>query len=218
MNGTSIRYVAIWPGGLRLAHWLLAAGVLFCLASGWALQQLPADPAFWHDWHIITGQITALALLLRSVLLFVPGSTHWRALLPKRGQWQACRQMLRFYLSLGRAPLPAWYAHNPLWAPVYLLVLAVEAACLATGFGYSSSWQLLKVPVAQLHSGSATALALFTLAHLAASALHDWKGNGALISAMISGKRYFHIRPPQSSLPDSDRRIEVSFTTRNTRQ
>ncbi len=157
MNGTSIRYVAIWPGGLRLAHWLLAAGVLFCLASGWALQQLPADPAFWHDWHIITGQITALALLLRSVLLFVPGSTHWRALLPKRGQWQACRQMLRFYLSLSRAPLPAWYAHNPLWAPVYLLVLAVEAACLATGFGYSSSWQLLKVPVAQLHSGSATA-------------------------------------------------------------
>ena len=83
LETATIHYTRIWSTWLRLAHRLIAAGVLLLLASGWALQQQPADPEFWHDWHLIIGQSVALALLLRVILLFVPGSSHWRALLPK---------------------------------------------------------------------------------------------------------------------------------------
>jgi Ni/Fe-hydrogenase 1 B-type cytochrome subunit len=197
MNTDPIRYVSIWSGWLRAAHWLIAAGVLFELLSAWAFTQGAADPGFWRDWHVIVGQLVGLALLLRTILLFVPGSSHWRALLPKPGQWRTMLQMLRFYLSLTRAPLPAWYAHNPLWAPVYLLVLLLLAACLASGFLHAAPYRLVGLQSHTLHAGLGEALALFSLIHVIAAALHDWKGDGALVSAMFSGKRYFHVNRQQ---------------------
>jgi Ni/Fe-hydrogenase 1 B-type cytochrome subunit len=212
LEPVTIHYTRIWSGWLRLVHWLIAAGVLFLLASGWALQQLPADPDFWHDWHLIAGQLVALALLLRVVLLFVPGTSHWRALLPKRVQRMAMLQMLRFYLSLARAPLPAWHAHNPLWAPLYLLVLVVLAACIASGIWHGAPWRVFAIPLARWHTQLAGAVALFTLAHLVAVALHDWKGDGALISAMFSGRRYFHVRRPQPMEQSGTRSVEVTFS------
>ena len=173
MNTDPIRYVAIWSGWLRAAHWLIAIGVLFELFSAWTLGQVAADPGFWQDWHVIVGQLVALALLLRITLLFVPGSSHWRAL------------------------LPAWYAHNPLWAPVYLLVLLLLVACVASGLLYEAPNRLFGLQPATLHAGLGEALALFSLFHVFAAALHDWKGDGALISALFSGKRYFHVNRQQ---------------------
>lgn len=197
MNPESIRHVTIWSGWLRAAHWLIAAGVLFELFSAWTLAQDPVDSGLWRDWHVIVGQLVALALLLRIALLFIPGSSHWRALLPKRAQWGAILQMAKFYLSLTRAPLPAWYAHNPLWAPVYLLVLLLLAACLASGLLHDAPGRQFGVLTATLHAGLGQALAYFSLFHVLAAALHDWKGEGALISAMFSGKRYFHVNRQQ---------------------
>ena len=197
MNTDPIRYVPIWSGWLRAAHWLIATGVLFELFSAWTLGQGAADPGFWRDWHVIVGQLVALALLLRIALLFVPGSSHWRALLPKRGQWRIMLHTLRFYLSLTRAPLPAWYAHNPLWAPVYLLVVLLLVACVASGFLHDSAYRLFGVQTDTLHAGLGKALALFSLFHVIAATLHDWKGDGALVSAMLSGKRYFHVNRQQ---------------------
>ena len=68
-------------------------------------------------------KLTALAVLLRVALLFVPGSSHWRALLPSRADRQAMMQMLKFYLSLVRTPLPAWYALASLlaWLGEYVI-------------------------------------------------------------------------------------------------
>jgi hypothetical protein len=37
MNTDPIRYVSIWSGWLRAAHWLIASGVLFELSSAWTL-------------------------------------------------------------------------------------------------------------------------------------------------------------------------------------
>ncbi|MGB7934685.1 MAG: cytochrome b/b6 domain-containing protein, partial [Gammaproteobacteria bacterium] len=121
----------------------------------------------------------------------------WRALLPKRGQWRTMLQMLKFYLSLTRAPLPAWYAHNPLWAPVYLLVLMLLAACVVSGFLHAASYRLSGLQPDTLHAGLGEVLALFSLFHVIAAALHDWKGEGALVSAMFSGKRCFHVNRQQ---------------------
>jgi len=193
METETIRYVKIWSGWLRLAHWLIAAGVLFELASAWALAHDGIDPVFWYDWHIMIGQLTALALLLRAILLFFPGSSHWRALLPVRADWRAMVQMLKFYASLARTPLPAWYAHNPVWKPFYLLNLAVLVACVATGQFREAPWRVFGLAPDALHAGLGGCIALFTLAHAIAVFLHDLKGKGALISAMVSGWRYFHV-------------------------
>jgi Ni/Fe-hydrogenase 1 B-type cytochrome subunit len=197
MNTDSIRQVPIWSGWLRAAHWLIATGVLFELFSAWTLEQGAADPDFWRDWHVMVGQLVALALLLRLGLLFVPGSSHWRTLLPNRVQWRAMAQTLKFYLSLTRTPLPAWYAHNPLWAPVYLLVLLVLAVCIASGFLHRGHGTITGLSPAALHAALGQALAIFSLFHVLAAALHDWKGEGALISAMFSGRRYFHVNYQQ---------------------
>ena len=193
MEPETIRYVKIWSGWLRLAHWTIAPGVLFGLASGWALAHDGVDPAFWYDWHIMIGQLTALAVALRVVLLFVPGSSHWRALLPGRTDRQAMVEMLKFYLSLARTPLPAWYAHNPVWKPFYLLNLAVLVACVATGQFREAPWRVFGLAPDALHAWLGGCIALFTLAHVIAVFLHDLKGRGALISAMVSGWRYFHV-------------------------
>jgi Ni/Fe-hydrogenase 1 B-type cytochrome subunit len=193
MEPETIRCVKIWSGWLRLAHWLIAGGVLFALASGWAIGHDAIDPAFWYDWHIMIGQLAALAVLLRIGLLFVPGSGHWRVLLPKLTERQAMLDMLKFYLSLARTPLPAWYAHNPVWKPFYLLNLLVLLAAVATGQYHAAPWRFAGHSPGTLHAWLGTCIALFTVAHLIAVFLHDLKGRGALVSAMIGGSRYFHI-------------------------
>lgn len=212
MMPESVRLVQIWSGWLRLTHWLIAVGVLFELFSAWTVSLGAADPGFWRDWHLMIGQLTGFALLLRVVLLFVPGTSYWRALLPRRNQWQAIGQMLRFYLSLGRAPLPAWYAHNPLWAPLYLLVLACLLAAVLSGMGYESSAQQ-----ARLHAVLGQLLAWFCLLHVLAAAVHDWKSDGALVSALFSGKRCFTIRqlqPGNTTLPVPGITVDLTLLQR----
>jgi Ni/Fe-hydrogenase 1 B-type cytochrome subunit len=212
MESETIRYVKIWSGSLRLAHWLVACGVLFELASAWALAHDGIDPVFWHDWHIMVGQLTALALLLRVILLFIPGSSHWRALLPGRTDRLAMLQMLKFYISLARTPLPAWYAHNPLWKPLYLLLVIVLAGAVLTGLNEDAPWRVLGYAVDELHGRLAGILLLFTALHVIAVFLHDWKGTGALVSAMISGYRYFHVTR-QGPVEDAifNRRVSVEL-------
>ncbi|HHJ36125.1 MAG TPA: hypothetical protein ENJ87_10215, partial [Gammaproteobacteria bacterium] len=92
MQQENIRYVLVWSGWLRLSHWLIAAGVLFQIFSAWALKHDVAGYEYWLDWHLITGQIIAMALGLRVILLFVPVgqrfpvSGNWRAFVPEAAQ------------------------------------------------------------------------------------------------------------------------------------
>ncbi len=192
MQQENIRYVLVWSGWLRLSHWLITAGVLFQITSAWAIGHDSADYAFWQDWHIISGQIILMALALRVALLFFPGSSNWRTLLPEKSQLQAMIQMIKFYLSLTRFPLPNWHAHNPLWLPLYLLIFFVLAACSITGLLYDSPKIIFGFPVVELHSASASVIIIFTLFHIVTVFLHDLKGKGAFISAMVNGYRYFH--------------------------
>ncbi len=180
----AIQYVLVWSGWLRLSHWAIAAGVLFQMLSAFALSHQHIDYAFWFDWHQIIGQMVLLALGLRLLLLFQPGSSHWRSLLPDRAKLAGMIQMLKFYLSLARAPLPNWYAHNPLWQPLYVIILFVLLGTCLTGMADDS--------YAPLHASLATVISVFTLFHVLSVFLHDWKGKGAMLSAMISGHRYFH--------------------------
>jgi len=208
MSQENIRYVLIWSGWLRLSHWLIAAGVIFQVVSAWALAHDDANYAIWLDWHLIAGQIILMALALRVVLLFFPGSSNWRAFIPEKSQLQAMIQMIKFYLSLARFPLPNWYAHNPLWLPVYPVFFLVLAGCVISGLLYNSSNIFFGNPMYELHGALAGLIVTFSIFHIAAVFLHDLKGKGACISAMVNGFRYFHytgMNDGEGSNPQSKR-------------
>lgn len=188
-----IRHVLIWSSWLRLSHWLIAFGVSFEIVSAWLINNAYIDLEFWRDWHVMVGQGLVFVLVGRIVLLFAPGSGNWRSLVPGSAQLRTMFQMLKFYLSFARLPLPNWYAHNPLWAPVYVLLLIVLAMGLTTGFAYHQPYRIADVAIARVHQWAGSVLTILALGHVAAVLLHDWKGRGALVSAMFSGYRYFHV-------------------------
>jgi len=192
MQQEDIRYVLVWSAWLRLSHWLIAGGVLFQINSAWALAHDEANYSFWLDWHLITGQVILITLALRIILLFFPGSGNWRAFIPERSQLRAMLQMIKFYLSLGRYPLPNWYAHNPLWLPIYPVFFLVLAGCLVSGLLYNTSQIVFGTPMYELHGALAGLIAAFSIIHIMTVFLHDLKGKGACISAMVNGFRYFH--------------------------
>jgi Ni/Fe-hydrogenase 1 B-type cytochrome subunit len=194
MQQENIRHVLVWSGWVRLTHWLIAAGVLFQLASAWVIQHANVDYEFWRDWHMITGQLLLVIVVGRVILMFMlPGSSSWQAFLPDKAQLEGMMQMVRFYLSFARFPLPNWFAHNPFWRQLYPLLLLVLIVCGVSGLVYNAPYTILGVPMFKLHGWMANIIVVFTLGHLLAVFLHDLKGKGAAISGMISGYRYFHV-------------------------
>jgi Ni/Fe-hydrogenase 1 B-type cytochrome subunit len=126
-------------------------------------------------------------------MFLLPGSAHWGALLPDKAQWEGMKQMLLFYLSFARFPLPNWYAHNPFWRLLYPLLWVVLVACAMTGLFYNMAHSFLGMSMFGLHGGLADIILIFSVAHVLAAFLHDLKGKGAAISGMINGYRYFHV-------------------------
>lgn len=185
----NIQRVAIFSTAQRITHWLLALGIIFELISAWLVAHADVDTLAWSDWHIMLGQALLLPLLFRIALLFVKGSGHWRFLLPTREQRHVVLQTLKFYASLGRLPCPDWYAFNPVWQPIYVFIIIIMLLTTGTGFAVTGSLSL-----SGLHAFLASILLYFTLAHLFFVVLHDIKGNGAQISAMLNGYKYFHGR------------------------
>ncbi len=211
MSGESVRRVAVWSGRLRTLHWALALATLSLLASGWLLsQELTPLSANLRVVHVSAGVLLGLALAGRLILLvFGRGAEQLRDF---RLSPAGMLGMLRFYVTAGRAPLPAYYAHNPLWAPLYLLLFVVLALQTASGLAWLTAgaadpeyfqalpW-LLGWTLSEWHLGGYRIIAAFTLAHLIAVFWHDWKGSGAEISAMLNGHKIFIIRRAADLLP-----------------
>jgi len=123
----------IWSKWLRLSHWTLALSTLALMATGWLIHHTPSVAQAAADWHYIAGSIFTLGLALRIWVLFSDKRMgHWRFLLPDL-EPKKMLQMLKFYLSFGKATLPRWYAHNPLWLPIYLVLLLLMVLAAFTG-------------------------------------------------------------------------------------
>lgn len=192
--GDTVQRVAVWSARLRASHWLSAAAVLTLLASGWLMNRVVPAQGALRDLHYIAGYGLLLALLWRGwLLLFGRAAERWSDLWPRGPQRPAAWHTLRFYLSLGRAPVPAWYAHNPLWGPIYLLWWLLLVALLFTGL-WPDAASTLGMAAAYWHSLLAHAVAILVAAHVVAVFAHDLKGEGADVSAMINGYRLFRIR------------------------
>lgn len=186
-----MKSVDVWPVTIRLVHLLLGLGVGFQLVSAWLIGQGAGDWRLWYDWHLIVGQLLVFVLGVRVFLLFRPGVSHWRALVPDRASLMGSKEMLRFYVTLGQTPLPGWFSHNPFWRPVYLLMIVLVGIALLSGLGHSSLWRVAGLSPGQWHAGIAVILGALVLAHLVTVVLHDWKGRTGTISGILGGNRYF---------------------------
>jgi Ni/Fe-hydrogenase 1 B-type cytochrome subunit len=211
MPAETVRREAVWSGRLRALHWTLALATLLLLASGWLLsQEFTPLTANLRSVHVGAGVLLSLALTGRLMLLvFGRGAEHLRDFRPSPAGMLG---MLRFYVTAGRAPLPAYYAHNPLWAPLYLLLFATLALQAASGLTWlytgaadpeyfqALPW-LMGWTLSEWHLGGYRIIAAFTLAHILAVFWHDWKGTGAEISALLNGHKIFIIRRASDVLP-----------------
>ena len=196
MPQETIRAVLIWSGWIRLLHGVLALEVIFLAISATVLRYGgQIDQAFWQEWHLICGQILLLTVVARLFLLFVlQDSGSWRALLPDPAQTQAFKQMALFYLSAGRTEMPNWFAHNPFWRPVYPFIWLLLLLCGLAGLLSNSPNTVFGMTMFDWHTSLANLMLWISGLHVVAALLHDIKGKGAAISAMLNGYRYFYIK------------------------
>ncbi len=201
MNDPNLQQRFIWAGKLRFSHWLTAIAVVGLLLTGWLQQHVVLYFQIALDYHYILAYALTLALGIRLYLLFSsPASAaNWRDLLLNRQRLKQAIAMLRFYVSFGRTPLPHWYAHSPLWAPIYLFIFILLLLQIISGFLIGAGHHTLFINLYTLHNKTATAIAIFTLFHVISVFLHDLKAGTCDVSAMIHGYRTFNIEKPDIS-------------------
>jgi len=210
---TEVRRVRVWPGVVRVTHWAMAASLLVLMPTGWLLTTgLVASDELYellrHRLHEPAGHVLAVALAVRLVYLVIGGRSvsGWRALVPSGPQLAAMREALRFYSALGRGRLPAYYAHNPFWAPLYLVFFVLLTVATATGlaleFPFLRSVAHVEEPAAlALHARLMEWIVVWCVFHVAAAILHDWRGEGSDTSALISGYRIFPMTRDVAATP-----------------
>ncbi len=222
MLAPELKRVAVWSTRLRFAHWLLAIATLVLLGTGWLLALALADRLPWLvSAHLAAGYALLFALALRLYLLiFGSGPEHWRDLVPRGPQLKAAGDMLLFYITLGRRSLPAYYAHNPLWAPIHLLVFMVLAVQGASGLllsladapaliYYEATPWIFGYTLPELHYAGLPLIAGYAAAHILATFVHDWRSGGSEVSALIGGYKLFVVRRAPDTLPDNVRPISI---------
>ncbi len=184
---------------MRLAHWLIALSVIVLMATGWLLKLAPGVAESASDYHDLASIGLTLGLMLRVWLLFFgKGPAHWKALLPVRADLPKIGMTLRFYITMGKSPQPKWYAHNPLWAPVYLLVLVILVLQTLTGL-LMEAWPVAGgVYLPLVHDFWAPVILAFSCLHVIAVVIHDAKGTTSDVSAMINGHRIFIVEDADS--------------------
>lgn len=198
MDFLTLQRKHIWPGRLRFCHWIMAIAVVGLLVTGWLQQHVVQYSQIALDYHYILAYALTLALGLRLYLLVSsPASaSNWRDLIPSRHRMKQAIAMLRFYISFGRTPLPHWYAHSPLWAPVYLFIFLLLLIQILSGFLIGTGHYSLFINLYTLHQNASTGIAVFSALHIISVFLHDLKAGTSDVSAMIHGYRIFKIEKP----------------------
>lgn len=207
----TIKRKLIWNGWARLAHALIALPTLVLLLTGWLIQDSPVLGPDAVDFHHYAAGFLFVGLLIRLGLL-IGGPEHLRfsALIPKAEEWKAMWETLRFYLLLGKTPLPRWYAHNPLWKPFYLLVLLMLGLQLISGLLMPETPVLAGFYLPNVHRFWTTGILWFVGLHLIAVVWHDYVQGTDDVSAMIHGHRLFLIDPVAPKSSSSGQTVEIS--------
>jgi Ni/Fe-hydrogenase 1 B-type cytochrome subunit len=183
--------------------------VIGLLLTGWLLQNVLPYFQIALDYHYILAYVLSFALGLRIFLLMSsPASaTGWHDLVPNKDSLYKALAMLRFYVSFGRTPLPHWYAHSPLWAPIYLLLFFLLLIQIMSGFLIGAGQHTLLINLYTLHNFISTLILVFTATHIISVFLYDLKAGTSDISGMIHGYRIFIIEKPE--LPGTPQTVSL---------
>jgi Ni/Fe-hydrogenase 1 B-type cytochrome subunit len=197
-----VRRVRVWPGVLRITHWTMALTVIVLLLSGWLLKSGLVLSDRLYDFlleqlHLPAGHLLGVALAVR--LFYLLRDTDiggFSALLPSRSSWPGILTGLRFYTSFARSEPPRYYGHHPVWAPLYLVWMALLWSQLVSGllleFGaLRGLFGLASDPLLRWHLAPFTLLSMLAILHVVSAFLHDLKGQGSDVSGMINGHRTF---------------------------
>lgn len=211
MKQVKIQRRLIWSKTLRWSHWGMVLSVLILISSGWLISWAPERAESLDDIHYIAAAVLIAVLVIRFLLLFSGrGNDSLKSLLPNHHQLHQGWEVLRAYLTLGKIPLPKWYAHNPLWAPLYLFLFVLLMLQIVGGLLLLNQITLLgDVSIRQLHVLGFQIITVFTLLHILASFFHDAKGTGSDLSAMVNGHRIFIIEPQQPEKQESSAVISL---------
>jgi Ni/Fe-hydrogenase 1 B-type cytochrome subunit len=195
MQAKTVSQVLVWSRWLRMAHWSLAISSLGLIATGWLMSEDSVAATTAGELHYLLAGILLPALLLRLYLLFFgKGTDHLTDCEPNSHRLYQAWQVIRFYLTLGKAPLPKWFSHNPLWGPLYIALFFILTLVTASGLLLLNEWHLLgPISMLSLHQLCYQFILVFTLLHIPASFSHDLSGKSGDISAMINGYRVFDI-------------------------
>lgn len=179
---------------MRAGHACIAVSVPVMLLTGWLIAESPSLHNLALDLHYLGAALLLFGLIVRAVVSFV-GREHERlsGLVPAPTERAAIAATLRCYISLGRMPLPGWYAHNPLWKPLYLLIYLALVMLVVTGVAMPDVSIALGFYVPDVHVFWAWVLLWLTLLHIVSSILHDYRKQTADVSAMINGYRVFEV-------------------------
>jgi len=197
-----IRRVAVWSGWLRFIHGALAAATLVLIATGWLVANSPALAESAADVHFMAASVLISVLLLRLILGFTgKGADRFEHMLPQRSDVAGMRASLLFYLSLGKAPLPNWFAHNPLWKPIYLILFVLLFLSTVTGWIMPEIQLIGRLYLPKVHAWLGNAIMVVTAAHIFSVILQDIKGRSADISGMLNGYRFFVFERGEATKP-----------------
>ncbi len=163
------------------------------------------------DMHLVLSGLLVPALILRIYLLiFSAGTDHLADCELDSHRLRQAVEVLKFYLTLGKFPLPNWFSHNPLWGPVYLLLFIFLTVSSLSGilllqdiaftFGISNH---------ALHSVSYSAISVFVLLHLPAVFSHDLSNKHADISGMINGYKIYQIEDNHQAAGQQPRTVSL---------
>jgi Ni/Fe-hydrogenase 1 B-type cytochrome subunit len=211
MQSKTISHVLVWSRWLRLAHWALAISTLGLIATGWLMRNDSVSAAEAAEIHYLLTGLFLPALLLRLYLLFFSkGTDHLRDCEPNAHRLNQAWQVIRFYLTLGKAPLPKWYSHNPLWGPLYIGLFFILTLCAASGLLLLNDRLLLgSISTLSLHQLCYQVILLFTALHLPAVFSHDLSSKSGDISAMVNGFRAFDVGESNADKSDNAQAVPL---------
>ena len=211
MQATNVTRVLVWSRWLRLSHWSIALTAIGLCVTGLIMQSGLTSSTDISDLHNILGGLLLPPLLLRLYLLFFgKGTDHLSDCEPDKHRLSQAWQVLRYYLTLGKAPLPKWYSHNPLWGPLYLFLFFCLFLATASGLLLLKSLYFFAgLSMLDVHQFCFLAIGILTLLHVPAVFFHDLSGQGGDVSGMINGYRIFDANPNQTGLKQGEQTISL---------
>jgi Ni/Fe-hydrogenase 1 B-type cytochrome subunit len=195
MQAQTVTRVLIWSRWLRLSHWGLGLTSLGLIATGWLMGLDTLHASVINDLHYLLSGLFLPALLLRLYLLFFgKGTDLLEDCEPNAHRLEQAWEVIRFYLTLGKLPLPKWYSHNPLWGPIYLVLFFFLVLTAASGLLLLNEISIFAgISMLDLHFLCYGVILVFAVLHLVAVFAHDLSNKSGDISAMINGFRQFEI-------------------------